>query len=316
MFSVQYFAYNVANFTGTAMECLQDREHSKINKPSLTFSIDMIMGKRKADVENDVDVRDRSQDATDNAEQNDVPSKRRKLMEDEESVPERSFQPVRKQKDVLKDEVIRHQTLMAAQYQQAAVFLKAEMQKRQMSSYLPRDIYDVNMNAVSYLHPAFVLGRLSQEEYRAHVLQNLTALQHQLPNVHKNVDTYKFLNSKNVHQHNINYGQNSDVQRVQHNQTLKDNKTRVQERQIASPCENDVDRSFSKSEPTSPVTEPASAPSEASDVDITSPERRTGGGPVAKGAGGKSFSCPECGKLFNAHYNLTRHMPVHTGTSV
>ncbi|KAJ8047081.1 Fez family zinc finger protein erm [Holothuria leucospilota] len=27
----------------------------------------------------------------------------------------------------------------------------------------------------------------------------------------------------------------------------------------------------------------------------------------------KAFVCPECGKVFNAHYNLTRHMPVHTG---
>ncbi|XP_012258128.2 fez family zinc finger protein erm-like [Athalia rosae] len=33
------------------------------------------------------------------------------------------------------------------------------------------------------------------------------------------------------------------------------------------------------------------------------------------GTGGKqkTFTCPECGKVFNAHYNLTRHMPVHTG---
>ena len=27
----------------------------------------------------------------------------------------------------------------------------------------------------------------------------------------------------------------------------------------------------------------------------------------------KSYPCPQCGKVFNAHYNLTRHMPVHTG---
>lgn len=27
----------------------------------------------------------------------------------------------------------------------------------------------------------------------------------------------------------------------------------------------------------------------------------------------KTFTCLECGKIFNAHYNLTRHMPVHTG---
>jgi len=27
----------------------------------------------------------------------------------------------------------------------------------------------------------------------------------------------------------------------------------------------------------------------------------------------KVFKCNECGKCFNAHYNLTRHMPIHTG---
>lgn len=29
--------------------------------------------------------------------------------------------------------------------------------------------------------------------------------------------------------------------------------------------------------------------------------------------GNKVFKCNECGKCFNAHYNLTRHMPIHTG---
>ena len=39
-----------------------------------------------------------------------------------------------------------------------------------------------------------------------------------------------------------------------------------------------------------------------------------GAGPV-EGAPSKNrvFTCPDCGKVFNAHYNLTRHMPVHTG---
>ena len=27
----------------------------------------------------------------------------------------------------------------------------------------------------------------------------------------------------------------------------------------------------------------------------------------------RTYPCNECGKIFNAHYNLTRHMPVHTG---
>jgi Fez family zinc finger protein len=39
---------------------------------------------------------------------------------------------------------------------------------------------------------------------------------------------------------------------------------------------------------------------------ITSPTSASSGKP-------KTFACPECGKVFNAHYNLTRHMPVHTG---
>ncbi|KAG9508617.1 Fez family zinc finger protein 2 [Fragariocoptes setiger] len=30
-------------------------------------------------------------------------------------------------------------------------------------------------------------------------------------------------------------------------------------------------------------------------------------------SGPKVFTCNECGKCFNAHYNLTRHMPIHTG---
>ncbi|XP_007440352.1 fez family zinc finger protein 2 [Python bivittatus] len=48
---------------------------------------------------------------------------------------------------------------------------------------------------------------------------------------------------------------------------------------------------------------------------------KLGGGSGAGGGGGgtsadgkpKNFTCEVCGKVFNAHYNLTRHMPVHTG---
>ena len=34
---------------------------------------------------------------------------------------------------------------------------------------------------------------------------------------------------------------------------------------------------------------------------------------VAADRTAKQISCPVCSKTFNAHYNLTRHMPVHTG---
>ncbi|KAJ3596240.1 hypothetical protein NHX12_002649 [Muraenolepis orangiensis] len=40
---------------------------------------------------------------------------------------------------------------------------------------------------------------------------------------------------------------------------------------------------------------------------------KLGGGACANSGKSKVFTCEICGKVFNAHYNLTRHMPVHTG---
>ncbi|ALC38001.1 erm [Drosophila busckii] len=48
------------------------------------------------------------------------------------------------------------------------------------------------------------------------------------------------------------------------------------------------------------------SPSPQGSLEDGSPGSANGGKP-------KTFSCLECGKVFNAHYNLTRHMPVHTG---
>ncbi|XP_017050024.2 fez family zinc finger protein erm isoform X1 [Drosophila ficusphila] len=48
------------------------------------------------------------------------------------------------------------------------------------------------------------------------------------------------------------------------------------------------------------------SPSPQGSLEDSSPGSASGGKP-------KTFSCLECGKVFNAHYNLTRHMPVHTG---
>ncbi|GFR74477.1 FEZ family zinc finger protein [Elysia marginata] len=47
------------------------------------------------------------------------------------------------------------------------------------------------------------------------------------------------------------------------------------------------------------------------DNDRKSPSSKKNGAVIGKSQ--KLFTCPECGKVFNAHYNLTRHMPVHTG---
>ncbi|CAH2061141.1 unnamed protein product, partial [Iphiclides podalirius] len=58
----------------------------------------------------------------------------------------------------------------------------------------------------------------------------------------------------------------------------------------------------------SPVQRPPSPRASAADHAVSSTT-----GPTPSPAKNKSFACGDCGKVFNAHYNLTRHMPVHTG---
>lgn len=52
-------------------------------------------------------------------------------------------------------------------------------------------------------------------------------------------------------------------------------------------------------------TKPPSLPAVSSTSNAVGRKRRNGTP--------KTFTCEVCGKVFNAHYNLTRHMPVHTG---
>ena len=42
----------------------------------------------------------------------------------------------------------------------------------------------------------------------------------------------------------------------------------------------------------------------------------TSSGGVGQQTKQRTYPCNECGKIFNAHYNLTRHMPVHTGKKI
>ncbi|XP_026465222.1 fez family zinc finger protein erm-like [Ctenocephalides felis] len=49
------------------------------------------------------------------------------------------------------------------------------------------------------------------------------------------------------------------------------------------------------------------------DKKSVSPSQKSQGGSTGGNNTGKTYSCLECGKTFSAHYNLTRHAPVHTG---
>ncbi|XP_061392122.1 fez family zinc finger protein erm [Musca vetustissima] len=72
-----------------------------------------------------------------------------------------------------------------------------------------------------------------------------------------------------------------------------------------SPASSHNNTSSSISDPCSPPEAQRSRADSPSSID-DSPNSANGGKQ-------KTFSCLECGKVFNAHYNLTRHMPVHTG---
>lgn len=72
-----------------------------------------------------------------------------------------------------------------------------------------------------------------------------------------------------------------------------------------SPASSHNNTSSSISDPCSPP-EPQRARADSPSSLDDSPNSANGGKQ-------KTFSCLECGKVFNAHYNLTRHMPVHTG---
>lgn len=73
------------------------------------------------------------------------------------------------------------------------------------------------------------------------------------------------------------------------------------------------DKLSSPSHPASAMTIKVSEPSHVSSKDHSPSSTCSQNGLAAASGKQKTFACPDCGKVFNAHYNLTRHMPVHTG---
>lgn len=282
-------------------------------KPSLAFSIDKIMGKTCDSKK----CQDTSRTEAPSPKKRDPiapakPSPKRDFIDSERS----GFYPVKHVRsppsghDLMKQEM-----LLAAQYQSAAaaMLLKNEFHRRQSHPFLDRDACDVNMNNMSYLHPAFMLGRITPEEYRAHILQNLSYFQQQWPHFAKQsgigsgstVDVEQFAHvSASKHGHTYSHVERTKIpssektvnEPARKTSELKEpEKPLVLEESQESIDEVVTDQSFDKS---------------LDDDSRLSPKVKR---PLVNSKNQKTFSCPECGKLFNAHYNLTRHMPVHTG---
>lgn len=264
------------------MEYISRPDKFKGPRSSLAFSIDKIIGN------ND------KEGTTEATSKNKNVSVKTSATNDEKEDTRRSFQPVKRVPSPFQMEMLKQQE----HFQQASTVLKTEMQKRQLTSYFARDIYDVNMNAVPYLHPAFMFRRMCPDEYKAQIFQNLSALHQHWPNFHKEtlctLDSLKSVQTSS-HEHH--------VQNINQLKTLPENADRSSH--VPKEQSMDVNMKTSKRETLNATSHEESNQVEADTS--TSQGRKV----VAKSQ--KSFSCPECGKLFNAHYNLTRHMPVHTG---
>ena len=64
--------------------------------------------------------------------------------------------------------------------------------------------------------------------------------------------------------------------------------------------------------PATAVHRPGQTAASRKSATTSSPNSRTSPASAANNKQ-RTYPCNECGKIFNAHYNLTRHMPVHTG---
>ena len=268
-------------------------------KPNLTFSIDKIIG-TTPNKDKEASEGKRPQDHSVNKLANIKDAINEKGTENDDG-EKSGFKPVKRSK--LDKPSVGEEHFDKEQYQTFATeILKSELNRRQMYPYLGREVCDVNMN-MSYLHPAFMFGRITAEGYQHQVLQNLQFLH--TANVPKDLfytqDHFKVSNELRTYPSPSKPANITDCA-VKENEIFSHDKTENQN--VIKQDENRID-------PDEPKTL----------SNTNSPEKKqnyedTGLSPNSKKVvpkNQKSFACPECGKLFNAHYNLTRHMPVHTG---
>lgn len=265
------------------MESISRQEKGR-PKSSLTFSIDKIIGK--------IDKEELPKETADNKDVSALSV---------EKVEKRSFQPVKGASSPFQMEMLTQNE----HYSQVTSAMKTEMQKRQLTSYFARDVLDVNMNAVPYLHPAFVLGRMCSDEYKAQIFQNLSALHQHWPSFHKDAFySFDLLNPQDLKAFSVQTSPHEhNAQSIDKLKSMSDHTKRVSH--LSKGQSMEVNMKASKHESLNAISQEDSNPTETDNT--PSPGRKVAG------KSQKSFSCPECGKLFNAHYNLTRHMPVHTG---
>lgn len=142
----------------------------------------------------------------------------------------------------------------------------------------------------SLVHPAFCPGRSQRDEYQAYLLRYYSMLP---PNALSSFARY--IDIKSPVNRKYPSGKTND----------STERTTLQEK-ITSP--KDLNGNKKGTEPSNFIkVDNSRKENEDSCKSLQSKGKKI----ISKTQ--KTFTCPECGKIFNAHYNLTRHMPVHTG---
>lgn len=176
----------------------------------------------------------------------------------------------------------------------------------------------------AFLHPAFLLGTQAalQAGYQAQLLRNLQpgrvpsghpmtspVMMQRMPGGNPREQTYGVLPRPIPKKQDLTGSPESTTR----NGTL-DLSLKTAKMNRTSPVKSGNASSPPAKTPVGPHQEEESNSSATS-----SPDGSHSGDPGKSGTSSnnnnnnKTYTCPECGKVFNAHYNLTRHMPVHTG---
>ncbi|XP_074645798.1 uncharacterized protein LOC141902056 [Tubulanus polymorphus] len=178
----------------------------------------------------------------------------------------------------------------------------------------PRDLQDA-MKYFPYMHPAFLIGGLS--EYNANLFRHYSNLQ--LNGLSAFTGTKEKTNvevlKQSMDQH---LGQQSEPKKPA---VFVDSPPRPSEVLPRSPdvlngsssSTHSVDETLDLSVRSRTNGTNNADTSKDSIVSSDSPGDTNKGCKKTVSKSQKTFTCNECGKVFNAHYNLTRHMPVHTG---
>ncbi|CAF0735183.1 unnamed protein product [Brachionus calyciflorus] len=191
-------------------------------------------------------------------------------------------------------------------------FLLNKFQLSLISHHFPNNLFQFHnyLNASSYTQclNKYWLQRLDQksslENSESYQINDIDFLKH------KKVNDQRFLNDMEKKFSNINenesFQNNFEKSSIPCNQISTENKSKflemIEVKNNAKRCLDDEtslnDEFVNKKRKINQIESNLEEEDEQTETKNSKP---------------KNFPCTECGKVFNAHYNLTRHMPVHTG---